>query len=42
MQAEAEHRKAVRECREADNGIEFPSWGPALGQWGNWNISDRD
>ena len=22
--------------------IEFPSWGPAMGQWGHWNISDRD
>ena len=21
---------------------EFPSWGPAMGQWGIWNISDRD
>ena len=22
--------------------IEFPSWGPSMGQWGYWNISDRD
>ena len=21
---------------------EFPSWGPAMGQWARWNISDRD
>jgi len=21
---------------------DFPSWGPAMGQWGIWNISDRD
>jgi hypothetical protein len=21
---------------------DFPSWGPAMGQWGVWNISDRD
>ena len=39
MAAEAAHRKAIRECREASD---FPSWGPAMGQWGHWNISDRD
>ena len=38
-QAEADRRKAVRECREAES--DFPSWGPAMGQWGHWNISDR-
>ena len=40
QQAEADRRKAVRECREAES--DFPSWGPAMGQWGHWNISDRD
>ena len=38
-QAEAAQRKAIRECRESTS--DFPSWGPAMGQWGNWNISDR-
>ena len=37
--AEAAQRKAVRECRESTS--DFPSWGPAMGQWGHWNISDR-
>jgi hypothetical protein len=37
--AEAAQRKAIRECRESTS--DFPSWGPAMGQWGNWNISDR-
>jgi hypothetical protein len=39
-QAEAAQRKAIRECRESTS--DFPSWGPAMGQWGHWNISDRD
>ena len=39
QQAEAAQRKAIRECRESTS--DFPSWGPAMGQWGNWNISDR-
>ena len=39
QQAEADRRKAVRECREAES--DFPSWGPAMGQWGHWDISDR-
>ena len=21
---------------------DFPQWGAAMGQWGHWNISDRD
>ena len=40
LKREAAQRKAMRDA--ADQGIEFPSWGPAMGQWGHWNISDRD
>ena len=33
-----ERRAAIAAESESD----FPSWGPAMGQWGVWNISDRD
>lgn len=38
INAEEAQREAIRQQPPSD----FPSWGPALGQWGHWNISDRD
>ena len=40
LKRETARRQAIRECREAES--DFPSWGPAMGEWGTWNISDRD
>ena len=40
MLREAAERQRIRECRQHES--DFPSWGPAMGQWGVWNISDRD
>ena len=37
-----EREMMQRQCKQASHGSEFPSWGPAMGQWGRWNISDRD
>ncbi len=42
MLREASERKRIRECRQPESESDFPSWGPAMGQWGVWNISDRD
>ena len=38
-----QEKKAREACRRAaESESDFPSWGPAMGQWGVWNISDRD
>ena len=42
MEQERRDRAACRRAAEMDDCIEFPSWGPAMGQWGVWHISDRD
>ena len=39
LEQEKKEREAAR--RAAESADEFPSWGPAMGQWGHWNISDR-
>jgi|TARA_B000000441_G_scaffold33619_1_gene21691 hypothetical protein len=40
LEQEKRDREAAR--RAAESASDFPSWGPAMGQWGHWNISDRD
>ena len=40
VEQEKKDREAAR--RAAESASDFPSWGPAMGQWGVWNISDRD
>jgi len=46
--AEGRRRQAIRDAAVAGSTeimtpeSDFPSWGPAMGQWGIWNISDRD
>ena len=42
LEQEKRDREAARRAVEMDDRIEFSSWGPAMGQWGTWNISDRD
>jgi hypothetical protein len=39
LEQEKRDREAAR--RAAESASEFPSWGPAMGEWGTWNISDR-
>lgn len=42
VNAEAKRRQQMIDAQAAGTlEIEFPSWGPAMGQWGEWNISDR-
>tara|TARA_B100000035_G_scaffold306889_1_gene309471 strand:- start:460 stop:663 length:204 start_codon:yes stop_codon:yes gene_type:complete len=40
IEQEKRDREACRRAAESES--DFPSWGPAMGQWGHWNISDRD
>ena len=45
--AEERRRQAIRDAVAGPTEIltpesEFPSWGPSMGQWARWNISDRD
>jgi len=44
--AENRRRQAIRDAAAGGTEIltpesDFPSWGPAMGEWGTWNISDR-
>ncbi len=40
LEQEKRDREAAR--RAAESASDFPEWGAAMGQWGVWNISDRD
>ena len=40
LEQEKRDREAAR--RAAESASDFPEWGAAMGQWGHWNISDRD
>ena len=40
VEQDRKDREARRRAAESES--DFPQWGAAMGQWGHWNISDRD